>query len=121
MEWRRRRTVRACGLGALAALTGTAGCLDSPGSPLRVERVWLPKGGDATGQLSVQARIANPSASRASTDVYLYADVGDDTLVRREHVRVPADSTTVVAASFDVAYEEAITEDVGARADIHTG
>lgn len=119
MEWRRRRTVRACGLGALAALTGAAGCLDSSGPPLRVERVWFPAGGDASGALSVRARIANPSSSRASAAVYLYADVGDDTLVRLERVRVPADATAVVAASFDVAYEEAITEDVGARADVH--
>ncbi|WP_435102746.1 hypothetical protein [Halarchaeum sp. P4] len=119
MEWSRRRTVRACGLGALAALTASAGCLGGEGTPLRVERVWLPEGGDDAGNLAVRARVANPSGSRASANLYLYAGVGGDTLVRRRSVTVDAGATTDVTASFDVSYETALAQGVSARADLH--
>lgn len=79
----------------------------------------MPEGGDDAGHLAVRARIANPSGSRASASVYLYAGVGGDTLVRRRPVTVDAGATTDVAASFDVAYEKALARGVSARADVH--
>lgn len=113
----RRGTLLVAGV---LATTAGAGCLGSPGPPT-VERVWIPDGGDANGDFAVRARVANPRETRPTVRVYLYATIGDRTLVRERDAPLPARGSATVHATYGMTYADAVaTGSVGARADVRT-
>ncbi|GGL68809.1 hypothetical protein [Halocalculus aciditolerans] len=113
MDRRRRRVL----VGTAGVLGALAGCTGGSAS-LRVERVWFPDGGGENGQLAVHAEIANPSADRLSGTAYLYATVDGEEYVRRDAVSVDPGTSVIASASFPMAYEAAVSGDIGGRADV---